>query len=178
MALYSYQGERPAPLPERIELPDGFSRTDSSTYTAEELAAWGYTGPHEEPAYDPGTEVLEWDGEAFSVRPMTAEEETAHYNAQADWLGFSEALLTSPAFIRARAGAAERTNVMAAYSDLGWQLDRASVGLVNVPAMNVCWSNLLAALTDEFALTATQRSDLETLIAQYHLDRLITLPAG
>ncbi len=178
MSLYSWRGEHPAPLPERIELPDGFTRTDASTYTDEELTAWGYRGPYDEPVYDPDIEVVEWDGEGYSVRPMSAEEATARYNAQADWSGFTDALLNSPAFIRVRAGAAERTNIMAAYADLAWQLDRASSGLVNVPALSVCFGNLFAVLVDDFSLSGEQRAGLQALLAAHHLDRLVRLPSG
>jgi hypothetical protein len=40
--LYSYKGEYPKVLPERIVLSNGTFRTDSSTYTEEEIADAGY----------------------------------------------------------------------------------------------------------------------------------------
>ena len=40
--LYSYNGEYPTDIPERIRLSDGSTRTDSSTYTEEEIADAGY----------------------------------------------------------------------------------------------------------------------------------------
>jgi hypothetical protein len=42
MSLYSLRGAYPAPLPQRIRLSNGSTRTDSSTYTAEEIADAGY----------------------------------------------------------------------------------------------------------------------------------------
>jgi hypothetical protein len=36
--LYSYQGQEPQELPERIRLSGGRTRTDSSTFTEEEIA--------------------------------------------------------------------------------------------------------------------------------------------
>ena len=60
MMLYSYRTCWPQVLPFRIRLSDGSTRTDPSTFTAEEIADAGYTGPYVEPAYNPETEVLNW----------------------------------------------------------------------------------------------------------------------
>ena len=67
MMLYSFNGSRPAPLPFRITLPNGFTRTDPSTFTEAEITAAGFTGPYTEPAYDPATEQLDWIDGAFVV---------------------------------------------------------------------------------------------------------------
>lgn len=68
--LYSYKGSLPAPLPFRITLPNGFTRTDPSTFTPEEIALAGYTGPYTEPPYNPNTQVLEWVNGAYVVRNL------------------------------------------------------------------------------------------------------------
>lgn len=65
--LYSFNGSRPAPLPFRITLPNGFTRTDPSTFTEDEIASAGFTGPYAEPAFDPTTEELAWMGGSFMV---------------------------------------------------------------------------------------------------------------
>jgi len=70
MKLYSFQKGRPAPLPHRIRLPNGFTRTDPSTFTEEEILAAGYTGPYDEPDHDPDTEYLYWVGDEFVVRKL------------------------------------------------------------------------------------------------------------
>lgn len=72
--LYSLNQAWPQELPFRVVTPDEGSRTDPSTFTTEELVAWGYTGPYTRPQYDRYSEVLEWSGASFNVRPMTAEE--------------------------------------------------------------------------------------------------------
>jgi hypothetical protein len=72
--LYSLNQAWPQELPFRIKLADGTTRTDPSTFTTEELVAWGYTGPFAIPEYDRHSEVLEWTGASFNVRPMTVEE--------------------------------------------------------------------------------------------------------
>lgn len=65
--LYSHNTARPEPLPFRITLPNGFTRTDPSTFTEDEITAAGFSGPYTEPAYDPATEQLEWANGAFVV---------------------------------------------------------------------------------------------------------------
>jgi hypothetical protein len=62
--LYSYQGQEPQELPERIRLSDGRSRTDSSTFTEEEIANAGFTGPYERPEYNSEIETQEWNSES------------------------------------------------------------------------------------------------------------------
>lgn len=61
--LYSYQGQEPQKLPDKIRLSDGRSRTDSSTFTEEEIAEAGFTGPYERPDYNPKIEIQSWDSE-------------------------------------------------------------------------------------------------------------------
>ena len=65
--LYSFNGGHPEPLPFRITLPNGFTRTDPSTFTEDEILAAGFTGPFIEPPYDPTTEQLDWADGAFVV---------------------------------------------------------------------------------------------------------------
>jgi hypothetical protein len=74
ISLYSLDGAWPDALPFRVRLPEGSTRTDPATFTSAELSAWGYTGPFTPPAFDNRTEVLEWTGSEYEVRPMTSEE--------------------------------------------------------------------------------------------------------
>ena len=65
-ALYSYQKQEPQPLPNRIRLSDGTSRTDVSTFTDGEILDAGYTGPYVRPEHDPNDPrdgMLSWDSE-------------------------------------------------------------------------------------------------------------------
>ena len=67
MAIYSFNGEYPQALPERIRLSNGQTRSDSSTFTAEEIADAGYVAVVE-PSYDPTTHTLSWDGTNLTSR--------------------------------------------------------------------------------------------------------------
>lgn len=64
--LYSYQGQEPQELPGRIRLSNGKTRTDSSTFTAEEISNAGFTGPYEKPEFDPEIETQEWNSELLN----------------------------------------------------------------------------------------------------------------
>ena len=74
MTLYSYKTQSPVTnIPERIRLSDGNTRTDSSTFTPEELIDAGYIlveEPHT-PPFDPETHKLIWSGTAFERVGLT-----------------------------------------------------------------------------------------------------------
>ena len=60
--LYSINGEYPIEtLPHRIRLSDGSTRTDSSTFTADELSSAGITTVSDPPEYNADTHKLTWD---------------------------------------------------------------------------------------------------------------------
>jgi hypothetical protein len=65
--LYSFNDAYPAPLPFRITLPNGFTRTEPVTFTEAEIASAGFTGPYTEPGYDPTTQQLDWVDGALVV---------------------------------------------------------------------------------------------------------------
>ena len=60
--MYSIKGEYPVgTLPHRIRLSDGSTRTDSSTFTADELSSAGITTVSDPPEYNADTHKLTWD---------------------------------------------------------------------------------------------------------------------
>lgn len=65
--LYTRNGAQPEPLPIRLRMPDGSTRTDPSTFTADEIAAAGYVLAPEVPAYDQATHTVEWVAGNWSV---------------------------------------------------------------------------------------------------------------
>lgn len=92
-SLYSLNNQRPAPIPFRIHLPPPFppTRTDPSTFTAEEIQAAGYTGPYTEPAYDPATQQLDWVDGTYVISPLPPPP------PEPRWLEFSTTLMADPA---------------------------------------------------------------------------------
>jgi hypothetical protein len=86
--LYSIRQQRPTPLPERIRLANGFTKRDSTTYTAEEIQFAGYVGPFTEPAYDAATEQLLWVDGAYVIEALPPVPK---------WVDFSAAIMAMPA---------------------------------------------------------------------------------
>jgi len=66
-ALYSYQGQEPQPLPHEIHYTEGWGATTFrqgvETFTDEELARAGYTGPFTKPEFDVEVETQAWSSE-------------------------------------------------------------------------------------------------------------------
>lgn len=98
-ALYSYQGQAPAPLPEKILLSDGRKRTDVSSYTDEEILDVGFTGPYEVPQYNQEYQRVLWNSEtlSFNVEDISDEElwqkireKRNNLLAESDWIMVSD----------------------------------------------------------------------------------------
>jgi hypothetical protein len=64
--LYSFNGGEPATIPHRIQLSDGTTRTDNTTFTEEQLIDAGFSGPYEKPVYNENTQEILWDEETLS----------------------------------------------------------------------------------------------------------------
>ena len=48
-------------------MPDGSTRTDPESFSAEEIEAAGFVGPITIPEYDPETQALDWDGDEYVI---------------------------------------------------------------------------------------------------------------
>lgn len=65
-ALYSFKGQEPQPLPERIRLSNGSTKTDISSFTEEDLVDAGFSGPYAIPSFDQEYQRIFWDSETLS----------------------------------------------------------------------------------------------------------------
>ena len=75
MTLYSYITEYPiTKIPEMITLSDGSTRTDSSTFTSDELLDAGYVEVSNPPDYDQKTHKLVWTGTEWQIISLTESE--------------------------------------------------------------------------------------------------------
>ena len=68
MLLYSKNNDYPQPLPQRLRLPNGETRTDPSSFTAEDLVNAGYVEAPPTPSVDYPNE-LNWSGVDWLVVP-------------------------------------------------------------------------------------------------------------
>ena len=88
--LYSLRQQRPAPLPFRIRLSNGFTRTEPASFTAEEILDAGYVA-YTEPAYDAATEQLLWVDGAYVIEALPPPIPTPR------WVDFSAIVMSLPA---------------------------------------------------------------------------------
>lgn len=72
--LYSYKGQIPQPLPERIRLSNGLTRTDRNTFTQEEIADAGYVLIEENPPATTWSQNISWNGTQWIVENKTESE--------------------------------------------------------------------------------------------------------
>lgn len=83
--LYSYQNQYPTELPERIRLSDGSTRTDSSTFTEEELADAGFFPVEDMPSYDGDTHKVIWNNNTLTWEVVPRTEEEISEQLEQDW---------------------------------------------------------------------------------------------
>jgi hypothetical protein len=88
--LYSIRQQRPAPLPQRIRLSNGFTRYAHQPPTAEEILDAGYIA-YTEPAYNAATEQLLWVDGAYVIEALPPPIPTPR------WVDFSAAIMAMPA---------------------------------------------------------------------------------
>jgi hypothetical protein len=88
--LYSVRNQRPAPLPDRIRLSNGFTRYAHQPPTAEEILDAGYVA-YVEPAYDAATKQLLWIDGAYVIEALPPPIPTPR------WVDFSAAIMAMPA---------------------------------------------------------------------------------
>ena len=88
--LYSFRQQRPAPLPNRIRLSNGFTRYAHQPPTAEEILDAGYIA-YTEPAYDAATEQLLWVDGAYVIEALPPPIPTPR------WVDYSAVIMALPA---------------------------------------------------------------------------------
>lgn len=178
MALYSLQGELPKPLPARVRLSNGLTRTDPSTFTPEELSSWGYQGPIELPQWDPAIEIVEWSSDdlAYLVRLLTAEELAERALSEArqrvNYQGFYDALLISSAYQTLRSQAVESLPLTVAATEFIAAMTDAKAGRPNEAAIQACINNIMGAAQ----FSQEEQEELANLMVVSGMDGLYSLP--
>jgi hypothetical protein len=75
MTIYSYKTQHPKPIPFRIKLSNGRTRTDPSSFTAEEIADAGYVAVRDMPSIE-ANQIVFWSSSEIDwiVRDKTEQE--------------------------------------------------------------------------------------------------------
>ena len=93
MKLYSHNSQYPKPLPHRITLSDGRTRTDPSSFTVQEIEDAGYILAPEKPSVNPW-QNLTWTGASWAVSDKPAdhlkEEKEQQINSLREQLIYSQ----------------------------------------------------------------------------------------
>lgn len=147
--LYSLLNAEPGPLPKRLKI-NGVTRTDSSSFTAEELNQAGYTGPFQKPSCDPTTQIVVWQGNDYAVLDLADSEIEKRrldaVKAGADYRGFWRALLASPAYQTLRTAAAADLTANMLVTELIAALSDAKLGEPNEEIIGSAMQELLEEL--------------------------------
>ena len=70
--LYSFRGMEPKELPNRIRMPDGFTKTDKTTFTDEDISLAGYFLVTEsKPVITDPNQLVVWDMDKWIIVDIT-----------------------------------------------------------------------------------------------------------
>lgn len=165
MQLFSYHNGIPAPLPAPLQ---GAS--------LESLLAIGYSGPIAPPEYDARFQEARWTGGEWLIIDLS-EEQLAQRDylrllGRADWTGFTEALMGSAAYQKARAAAAISLQINVDCTELIAFLADARAGRPYIAGINACF----ASIDGEISLTEEDKAELYQLIQGFGLGTFLTVP--
>ena len=173
--LYSYQNREPAPLPERIRMPDGM--TVRPPLSAEQLGELGYAGPINVPSYDPALQVRQWDTNdmvyrVYDLAPQEIEARArAAQEAAANYPLLYDALIGSGAYQEIVTQATENLPLTVACTQFLSAMVDAKLGQPNLTALQHCIDLVLASAT----LTDEQLQEIYAALNAAGLWGLITL---
>jgi hypothetical protein len=153
--LYSYQNREPAPLPERIRMPDGM--TVRPPLSAEQLGELGYAGPFTFPSFDPATQIVTWDVNDMTYRVLDIAQQDLDARARkaqeasANYRLFYDGLIAGAAYQEIRSQALSSLPLTVACTEFIAAMGDAKAGAPNLAALQACFDGVLAAaaLTDE-----------------------------
>jgi hypothetical protein len=163
--LYSLRQQRPAPLPQRIRLSNGFTRYAHQPPTAEEILDAGYVA-YTEPAYDAATEQLLWVNGAYVIEQLPPPPPPP---VVPRWVDFSAAIMAMPA-INVMLGAVLQA-APSLYGGLVVGLQNASEGDSRVFLNSWAASYAMGLVTEEL-ITTVQGMAGEYDLPQEFIDAL------
>jgi hypothetical protein len=165
MLLFSYHNGIPAPLPPALQ---GAS--------LESLFDIGYSGPFPAPVFDARLQEAQWDGSEWQIISLSAEQlaqrDYLRLLSRANWTGFSEALMGSSAYQKARAAAATSLQTNVDCTELIAFLADARIGRPYIDGINACF----ASIDNEPGFTEEDKAELYLLIQNFGLGPFLPVP--
>jgi hypothetical protein len=166
MPLFSYHNGVPAPLPVELRGAD-----------IKKLASIGYSGPFPPPSFNARTQVAKWTGEQWQIIDLSPEEiqqaEYVRLLSRADWQGFTEGLMTSSAYGKARAAAATSLKTNVDCTELIAFLADARAGKPHIAGINACF----ASIDSEITLTEEDKGQMYQLVQNHGLGAFLVVPS-
>jgi hypothetical protein len=165
MLLFSYHNGIPAPLPLPLQ---GAS--------LESLFDLGYSGPFPTPMFDARFQEAQWTGGEWAILDLS-EEQLAQRDylrllGRANWTGFSEALMGSTSYQKARAAAATSLQTNVDCTELIAFLADARAGKPHIDGINACF----ASIDSEITLTEEDKTQMYQLVQNYGLGTFLIVP--
>lgn len=179
--LYSYQAQTPAPLPNRIRISDGSTRTSLYDLSYADLQTMGFTGPYTIPACNNATEKVVWSPQdlQYQILPLTQEELDALVAQQLqeqiqgiNYFNFWNSVIVSPIYQKIRTQACSDLNVNTALTEFIAAVTDAKYGTANAGAIQACIYLLVTALT----LDQSDIDELQVIMDNNDLSLVFTLP--
>lgn len=165
MSLFSYHNGIPALLPVELKGAD-----------AERLASIGYSGPFPAPSFNARTQQAQWTGSEWLIITLSEEQiaqaEYLRLLSRADWQGFTEGLMTSSAYGKARAAAATSLKTNVDCTELIAFLADARAGKPHIDGINACFTSIDSELT----LTEEDKAQMYQLVQSYGLGTFLVVP--
>lgn len=163
--LFSYRGGVPSVLPqELISIP------------LEQLKQNGYSGPFPFPVFNARTQQAKWLNDHWEIVDLSAgeieENENIRLLTRANWKLFSDQLMISTAYSKARLAAAENLSVNVDCTELIALLGDAKNNLPNINFLNAC----LAAIENKIALTEEDKEEIYNITIDTGLSKFIVVP--
>lgn len=188
MSLYSFKGQKPEELPERVVLENGESRTSLHEYTDEELSEFGFTGPIIEPEFDKETEKLVWNEDTIQYDKVILTQEELQFivsekkkraTENIDYTSFHEKVTVTKFYRRLRSTAlnSDSNLLYALLSDFMTYISECRLGIGNQlkvqHSINILFLNFdtYHPAEDEDIL-----DDFKVLMNETGMDSVYTIP--
>ena len=165
MSLFSYHNGTPAPLPVELRGVD-----------TERLASIGYSGPFPSPSFNPRTQQAQWTGSEWLIITLSEEQiaqaESLRLLSRANWQGFTEGIMMSAAYGKARAAAAISLQTNVDCTELIAFLADARAGRQYIAGINACF----ASIDNDIALAEEDKAQMYQLVQNYGLGTFLVVP--
>lgn len=166
MSLFSYHNGVPAPLP-----------VDLRGVDAERLVSIGYSGPFPSPLFNPRTQQAQWTGSEWLIITLSEEQiaqsESIRLLSRVDWQSFTEGLMMSSAYGKARAAAGTSLKTNVDCTELIAFLADARAGRPYIAGINACF----ASIDSEITLTEEDKAQMYQLVQNYGLGTFLVVPS-